>query len=249
MVGVDPSPSRLIAAAREGSGRSQRSLAEMCGTSQPAIARYESGRALPSIATLDRILAVCGLELEVRLRPLHSQAASRVDGLLAMSPTERLEREAAQVDVVTIAAALVRTGASFVVVGEVAALAHGLPVAPTQLEIAIDTTGEGPDRVAAALRQLGAQRWDSERQWWAGRPTAESVGSADGAVFSMLGGKVLVRANGFAKAAAGAVVMNVGGCDVRFAGISQLGAELETARDAAAVVLARWQAKGHDYAE
>lgn len=37
------------------------------GTSQSAIARYETGAAQPSLPTLERLLAACGARLELRL--------------------------------------------------------------------------------------------------------------------------------------------------------------------------------------
>jgi transcriptional regulator with XRE-family HTH domain len=48
---------------------SQKELAELCGTTQSAIARLESGGRPPKIDTLLRIAAALDCELEVRLRP------------------------------------------------------------------------------------------------------------------------------------------------------------------------------------
>ncbi|MGD0165702.1 MAG: helix-turn-helix transcriptional regulator [Gaiellaceae bacterium] len=48
---------------------SQKELAELCATSQPAIARLESGVHPPRIDTLQRIANALDCELEVRLRP------------------------------------------------------------------------------------------------------------------------------------------------------------------------------------
>jgi predicted nucleotidyltransferase/DNA-binding XRE family transcriptional regulator len=49
-----------LRAARLRAGLSQAELAARARTSQPAVARYESGRAVPSVATLERLLAVTG---------------------------------------------------------------------------------------------------------------------------------------------------------------------------------------------
>ena len=49
-----------LRAARVRAGLSQASLARLAHTSQPAIARYETGVATPSLATLERLLAVTG---------------------------------------------------------------------------------------------------------------------------------------------------------------------------------------------
>jgi len=48
---------------------SQRELAELCGTTQSAIARLESGRRAPRLDTLIRIANALDCELGVRLRP------------------------------------------------------------------------------------------------------------------------------------------------------------------------------------
>ena len=48
---------------------SQKELADLCATSQPAIARLESGARPPRIDTLQRIANALDCELAVRLRP------------------------------------------------------------------------------------------------------------------------------------------------------------------------------------
>jgi uncharacterized protein len=55
----------LIRTTRESSGLSQKALAARAGTSQPAVSRYESGASSPSVATLDRLLAVMGVMLDL----------------------------------------------------------------------------------------------------------------------------------------------------------------------------------------
>ncbi|MFP5218358.1 MAG: helix-turn-helix domain-containing protein [Actinomycetes bacterium] len=57
--------------ARDEAGLSQRELAERAGVTASTISRYESGAQLPSTALLDRLLAVCGRDLEVRLVQRH----------------------------------------------------------------------------------------------------------------------------------------------------------------------------------
>lgn len=52
--------------ARLGAGLSQVDLAARAGTSQPALARYETGAALPTLPTLERLLAACGRRLEIQ---------------------------------------------------------------------------------------------------------------------------------------------------------------------------------------
>ena len=62
--------------ARTRAGLSQAELAERAGTSQPALARYETGVALPTIPTLERLLSGCGQRLELRSRDANAQTAS-----------------------------------------------------------------------------------------------------------------------------------------------------------------------------
>jgi len=64
----------LILVARELTGLSQRKLAAKAGTSQPAMAKLETGNGLPSIRTLLRIVEAAGFELVIGLRRPKSTA-------------------------------------------------------------------------------------------------------------------------------------------------------------------------------
>jgi predicted nucleotidyltransferase/DNA-binding XRE family transcriptional regulator len=55
----------LIRRARTGAGFSQAELAARAGTSQPALARYETGVTLPTLPTLERLLSACGSRLQI----------------------------------------------------------------------------------------------------------------------------------------------------------------------------------------
>jgi len=59
-----------VATRRAEKGLSQQQLAELCGTTQSAIARLESGGRPPRIDTLLGIAAALDCELLVELRPL-----------------------------------------------------------------------------------------------------------------------------------------------------------------------------------
>jgi ribosome-binding protein aMBF1 (putative translation factor) len=58
-----------VAERRKAWGVSQRGLAELCGTTQSAIARVERGARPPRIDTLARIAAALDCELVIELRP------------------------------------------------------------------------------------------------------------------------------------------------------------------------------------
>jgi transcriptional regulator with XRE-family HTH domain len=58
-----------IAARRAGLRLSQRELAELCGTTQSAIARLEAGKRAARLDTLLRVAHALDCELELGLRP------------------------------------------------------------------------------------------------------------------------------------------------------------------------------------
>src|SRR4051812_19836497 len=65
--------------ARGRAGLSQAGLAERAETSQATISAYESGRKTPSVATLDRLLAVTGSRLRVESAPPPATEPSAAD--------------------------------------------------------------------------------------------------------------------------------------------------------------------------
>lgn len=61
-----------IIATRTGAGLTQEQLAQRMNTSQAAIARLESGRAMPSTRTLERLAEATGTRLKISFEPLHA---------------------------------------------------------------------------------------------------------------------------------------------------------------------------------
>ena len=88
-----PSVREMLREAREEADLSQVELALRAGTSQPTLARYESGAALPTLPTLERLLLACGRELRMEAAPLTGRPspASSVRAQLG-APAERLRR-------------------------------------------------------------------------------------------------------------------------------------------------------------
>jgi predicted nucleotidyltransferase len=74
----------------------QRELAARAGTSQPAIARYESGRATPSIRTLERLLEACGSGLV--LEPKVGTTKQSARGILGPRARQLARRRSALLD-------------------------------------------------------------------------------------------------------------------------------------------------------
>src|SRR5215211_1660172 len=63
----------LLRQARQAAGLSQAELARRAGTSQSAVARYESGVASPSVRTLERLLYVVGQRLRLTAEPVETR--------------------------------------------------------------------------------------------------------------------------------------------------------------------------------
>lgn len=85
------SPGELLHDLRLAAGLSQRALARQAKTSQPAIARYESGATTPSWETLQRLANACGrwVKISSGVSPdLHDVELAEV--LLQLTPEERL---------------------------------------------------------------------------------------------------------------------------------------------------------------
>jgi purine-binding chemotaxis protein CheW len=73
---------QLLAEARRRAGISQRELARRAGTSQAAVARIERARQSPSAATLRRLVAACGVDLELGLPDDEAPVRGTFDGRL-----------------------------------------------------------------------------------------------------------------------------------------------------------------------
>lgn len=83
---------RLIREARRNAGLTQKALAEIAGTTQSAVARYEAARTLPDIDTLHRLLAACGQRLELRAVPIDPVDLRQLRESMELTPAEREDR-------------------------------------------------------------------------------------------------------------------------------------------------------------
>lgn len=81
----------IIHAARLRAGLSTRELARRAGTSHATLSRYEHGQVQPSLATVERIVRACGLELRIHLDEPDTSDADLTASFLSLSPRERLE--------------------------------------------------------------------------------------------------------------------------------------------------------------
>jgi predicted nucleotidyltransferase/DNA-binding XRE family transcriptional regulator len=74
----------LIVSARTRAGLTQAQLASKSGTSQATLSRYESGSAIPTIATLERIIAATGAALALSVTDSRSTSHARSPRLTAL---------------------------------------------------------------------------------------------------------------------------------------------------------------------
>lgn len=81
----------LIREARLRADLTQRELARRAGTTQPAIARWESGDVVPSFERLREILRACGLDLWFRLVNADDSYRADIEDYLQLSVDERVE--------------------------------------------------------------------------------------------------------------------------------------------------------------
>lgn len=84
--------SRILKRARRSAGMTQRELARESGIPQPAIARIESGKVVPRISTIERLINACGYSLELAPRRGAGVDRSLMRELLKLTPAERADR-------------------------------------------------------------------------------------------------------------------------------------------------------------
>ncbi len=88
----------LVREARRSAGLTQAALAETIGTTQPAIAKIESGRTLPRLDLLDRIARATGRPIILTLgaparRPSRAELRRRVRRVLGDTEFDPWERK------------------------------------------------------------------------------------------------------------------------------------------------------------
>lgn len=81
-----------IRRARKRANLTQAELAKRLGVSQPAVARWESGKVSPTIATLSRLIKACELSLSISLAARNDHDLDLALENLRYTPEERFER-------------------------------------------------------------------------------------------------------------------------------------------------------------
>jgi transcriptional regulator with XRE-family HTH domain len=82
----------LIREARRRAGLTQAELASRAGTSQPGIARWESGRTAVSLDDVLRLVNLCGYDLEFVLVPHDDSDMAQAARLSDLTGQQRLDR-------------------------------------------------------------------------------------------------------------------------------------------------------------
>ena len=95
---------RGLARKRREAGLSQAEVAARMGTSQGAVSRIESGRALPSLVVLDRFARAIGRSIEIIVGQPEAPASReerrrRVEGVLGADAFDPWERDPAPAEV------------------------------------------------------------------------------------------------------------------------------------------------------
>ena len=81
---------QLISEARKRGGLTQAALAERAGTHQSVVARWESGRATPDLATVQRLIRAAGFELAISIHLADDHDLTLIRRQLKLLPHERL---------------------------------------------------------------------------------------------------------------------------------------------------------------
>lgn len=85
----------LVREARKRAGITQAELASRVGSTQPAIARIESGRSQPSFDRVVDLIRACGFDLHVHLEPEDGSDWSQARVSLSRTPDQRIADNAA----------------------------------------------------------------------------------------------------------------------------------------------------------
>jgi transcriptional regulator with XRE-family HTH domain len=135
-------------------------LADAVGMRQPAVARIEQGHVSPKATTVEQLLRATGHELSVtRLLGQDVDRPAVVDSL-RLTPVDRVRLAIKKgmgrrrTDLIRIMRRLRRYNVRFVLVGDLAAAAHGAPTPAMSVEICIEPGPENAERIGLALGDL-----------------------------------------------------------------------------------------------
>jgi transcriptional regulator with XRE-family HTH domain len=88
----------ILREARRRAGLTQHELADRLGIKQPAIARWEGGRVVPSVERLRELVGACGLDLTLGIATADESYDADIIDALALGPGRRLARRVRESD-------------------------------------------------------------------------------------------------------------------------------------------------------
>lgn len=146
----------LIRQARARAGLTKRALAAAAATSPSALVAYETGRRSPTVATLDRLLAACGLQVRAVLEPYLADLDAAVDALLTGTP-------AVPPGLARLCDGFETAGVTWAFDAETALALHGLATSPYLPQVVV----LGDDAMRTLFARLGvlAVGHDGEPLW------------------------------------------------------------------------------------
>lgn len=163
---------RTIRWARKRAGMTQHDLARAVGMPQPSIARIERGTVVPRTSTLLALLGATGCQLEVEqtgpsveLDAIRRRRAMTVPARTRDAIGSAVARNQ-QKSPLRIVRRLRRFGVPFVLVGELAEVAHGSPTKVNRvIEICHPGTDLARERLRRTLDDLGADPASDGREF------------------------------------------------------------------------------------
>jgi transcriptional regulator with XRE-family HTH domain len=90
----------LLREARLRTGLTQLQLARRAGTSQSAIARWESGAVQPSLERLRELVRACGLDLGFRMANYDDSYVADIEQYLDLTPEQRIDHALRRAEIV-----------------------------------------------------------------------------------------------------------------------------------------------------
>lgn len=142
----------LLRRARHECELDQRVAARRAGITQPTLSRWESGAVRPGLDDVDRVLAVYGKQLDLRLVRRHAELHAEFARLAALEVERRWSDH--HVLAGLLASRLAAVPGDVVVCGGLAAVSHGVPVERLRGEVLLADDDAALARVIAVLRIL-----------------------------------------------------------------------------------------------
>ena len=169
----------IIKEARNHAQLTQTELAQKVGTSASQISRYERAVVLPGIDTLTRIVEECGMYIQLKLSE-HPDSERLSSTRLSLSVEQRIHSASSYASFVTqirncvnikhmsdpnapelstkdIIATLAEHKVDYIIIGGIAAMAHGSNRVTLDFDITPQWVSDNFDRLAAALISMDAK--------------------------------------------------------------------------------------------